>query len=169
MKRNSPASSRKTEDKSLPLLRLILRTLDDKKAEDLRVLDVRAQSSITDYLVLATGTSEPHLRALRVELEKTLDEAGAAIVGIESVQGSGWTVFDAFEIMVHVFTAENRARYRLELLWKDAVDLPASDLLAKPPPPRRRAKGSGARRLRAPGKAVSSRPSPQTPDQLPAP
>jgi ribosome-associated protein len=137
MKRNSSAS-RKSADKSLPLLRLIVRTLDDKKAEDLRVLDVRAQSSITDYLVLATGTSEPHLRALRVELEKTLDGAGAAIVGIESVQGSGWTVFDAFEIMVHVFTAENRAKYRLELLWKDAAEIPVSGLLMSQTVPRRR-------------------------------
>ena len=137
MKRN-PSASRKSADRSLTLLRLIVRTLDDKKAEDLRVLDVRAQSSITDYLVLATGTSEPHLRALRVEMEKTLDGAGAAIVGIESIRGSGWTVFDAFEIMVHVFTAENRAKYRLELLWKDAAEIPASELLTKQPAPRRR-------------------------------
>ena len=168
MKKNSPAS-RKAEDKSLSLLRLIIRTLDDKKAEDVRVLDVRTQSSITDYLVLATGTSEPHLRALRVELEKTLDEAEAAIVGIESVQGSGWTVFDAFEIMVHVFTAENRAKYRLELLWKDAADIPVPELLAKPPPSRRGEKRPGARRRKAPGRWVSSRPSPKAPDQLPAP
>ena len=138
----------KNADKSLQLLRLILRALDEKKAEDLRVLDVRDQSSITDYLVLATGTSDPHLRALRVELEKTLDGAGAVIVGIESVQGSGWTVFDAFEIMVHVFTAENRAKYRLELLWKDAADIPVSGLLAKQPVPRRREKRPVARRLK---------------------
>jgi len=145
MKRN-PSASSKSADKSLPLLRLIVRTLDDKKAEDLRVLDVREQSSITDYLVLATGTSEPHLRALRVELEKTLDGAGAAIVGIESVQGSGWTVFDAFDIMVHVFTAENRGKYRLELLWKDAADIPVPGLLAKEEPPRRKAKRAVAAR-----------------------
>jgi len=138
MKKKSP-TSRKSPDKSLPLLNLTVRTLDGKKAEDLRVLDVRAQSSITDYLVLATGTSDPHLRALRVELEKVLDGAGAAIVGIESVQGSGWTVFDAFEIMVHLFTAENRAKYRLEQLWKDAVDIPVPGLLAQPAPRRKRA------------------------------
>jgi ribosome-associated protein len=137
MKRTSTAS-RKTVDKSLPLLRLVARSLDDKKAEDLRVLDVRAQSSITDYLVLATGTSEPHLRALRVELEKAIDGAGEPIIGMESTQGSGWTVFDAFDIMVHLFTAENRAKYRLELLWKDAVEIPVPGLLAKRPVPQRK-------------------------------
>jgi ribosome-associated protein len=127
MKRTASAP-RKIVDKSLPLLRLIVRSLDDKKAEDLRVLDVRAKSSITDYLVLATGTSEPHLRALRIELEKVLDSAGARIVGVESRPGSGWTVFDAFDIMVHLFTAENRARYRLDLLWRDASDIPVARL-----------------------------------------
>jgi ribosome-associated protein len=137
MKKHSSVS-RAAEDRSLSLLRSIVQTLDDKKAEDLRVMDVRAQSSITDYLVLATGTSEPHLRALRVELEKTLDAAKAVIVGIESVQGSGWTVFDAFDVMVHVFTEDNRAKYRLELLWKDAADIPVPGLLAGKPAPRRR-------------------------------
>ena len=131
MKRN-PLVPRKTGYKSLPLLKLVLRSLDEKKAEDLRVLDVRAKSSITDYLVLATGTSEPHLRALRVELEKTIDAAGEPIVGVESVEGSGWTVFDAFDIMVHLFTTENRAKYRLELLWKDAVEVPVAGLLVEP-------------------------------------
>ena len=57
--------------------------------------------------------------------------ARAAIVGMESIQGSGWTVFDAFDIMVHLFTAENRAKYRLELLWKDAVEIPVAGLLAR--------------------------------------
>ncbi|HUL54545.1 MAG TPA: ribosome silencing factor [Opitutaceae bacterium] len=113
------------------LLKLVVRILDDKKAEDLRVLDVRDQSSITDYLVLATGTSEPHLRALRIELEKALDGARVPIVGMENTQGSGWTVFDAFEIMIHLFTAENRAKYRLEMLWRDALRVPVSELLTR--------------------------------------
>jgi ribosome-associated protein len=113
------------------LLELVVQTLDGKKAEDLQVLDVRAQSSITDFLVLATGTSEPHLRALRIELEKTLDSARVPIIGVENTQGSGWTVFDAFEIMVHLFTAENRAKYRLELLWKDAEEISVKTFLTQ--------------------------------------
>ncbi len=109
---------------------MVVCALDDKKAEDLRVLDVAAQSSITDYLVLATGTSEPHLRALRSALETVLERARVPIVGVENKTGSGWTVFDAFEVMVHLFTEENRAKYRLELLWKDAIDVPVARLLA---------------------------------------
>ena len=124
------AARKRPAAKPLKLLKLVVQTLDDKKAEDLQVLDVKAQSSITDFLVLATGTSEPHLRALRIELEKALDGARVPIIGVENTQGSGWTVFDAFEIMVHLFTTENRAKYRLELLWKDAEEIPVAALLA---------------------------------------
>ncbi len=114
---------------SLALAKLCCRALDEKKAEDLRVLDVSEQSSITDFLVLATGTSEPHLRALRIEVEKALDTAQARIVGMEIPQESGWMVIDAFDVMVHFFTAEQRERYGLENLWKDAKDISVSKLL----------------------------------------
>lgn len=117
-------------DSTLALLTDIVRCLDDKKAEDLRVLKVGAQSSITDYLVLATGTSEPHLRALRVELEKAIDQRKAPIAGMDSGEpGSGWTVVDAYQVMVHLFTAEKREQYRLENLWKDAQDVSLQRLL----------------------------------------
>ena len=126
------AARKRPAAKPLKLLKLVVQTLDGKKAGDLQVLDVSAQSSITDFLVLATGTSEPHLRALRIELEKALDGARVPIIGVENTQGSGWTVFDAFEIMVHLFTTENRTKYRLELLWKDAEEISVEALLTPP-------------------------------------
>jgi ribosome-associated protein len=117
-------------DQTLPLLAEIVRALDDKKAIDLRVLRVSAQSSITDYLVLATGTSEPHLRALRVELERVLDGRKARIAGMDAGEpGSGWTVVDAYQIMIHLFVREKRDEYRLENLWKDAQDIPIANVL----------------------------------------
>ncbi|MGC4075086.1 MAG: ribosome silencing factor [Nibricoccus sp.] len=111
------------------LLALICKALDEKKAEDLRVLDVSEQSSITDYLILATGTSEPHLRALRVELEKVIDATGTKILGMDKGLESGWLVVDAFDIMIHVFTPENRKKYSLENLWKDAEEIPVEALV----------------------------------------
>jgi len=119
---------------ALQLVKLCCRALDEKKAVDLRVLDVSAQSSITDFLVLATGTSEPHLRALRVELEKAIDASQNPIIGMETAQESGWIVVDVFDVMVHLFTAEARAKYGLENLWKDAVAVSVPKLLgaAKP-------------------------------------
>jgi ribosome-associated protein len=111
------------------LLPLVVAALDAKKAENLHVLNVSDLSSITDYLVLGTATSEPHLRALRVELEKVIDAEKAKILGMDTGQGSGWTVIDAFDVMVHLFTPESRNKYRLELLWKDAQTVPVPALL----------------------------------------
>jgi ribosome-associated protein len=134
MKAKITRKTRKTKvaDQAKPstrLLKLIVAALDDKKAEDLRVLDVSKLSSITDYLVLATGNSEPHLRSLRIELERVLDAEKAKILGVDTTKGSGWTVVDAFELMIHLFTPENRGKYRLELLWKDATELALPRLL----------------------------------------
>ena len=124
-----PAKPSRKPNPTLLILKSVVTALDAKKAEDLRVLDVSKQSSITDYLVLANGNSEPHLRALRIELEKVLDEQKVRILGMETAKGSGWMVIDAFEVMVHLFTAENRDKYRMELLWKDATELPLAKLL----------------------------------------
>jgi len=146
-KKKAPAAP---ADATLELLKKIVRALDDRKAGDLRVLRVSAQSSITDYLVLATGTSEPHLRALRVELEKVLDAAGARIAGMDTSEGSGWTVVDAYQIMIHVFLPEKRDAYRLEQLWNDAEDLPVATLLAAP----KAARTARTRKSTSPAKAA---------------
>jgi ribosome-associated protein len=121
-----------TPTATMELVTLCCRVLDEKKAGELAVLDVSAQSSITDYLILATATSKPHLRALRVELEKALDAKKVHIVGMETAQDSGWTVIDAFDVMIHLFLAEERERYGLERLWRDAVEIPLAKVFAKP-------------------------------------
>jgi ribosome-associated protein len=128
--RKAPARPASTAAKPAEkLIKLIVQALDGKKAEDLRVLDVSKLSSITDYLVLATGSSEPHLRALRIELERVLDEQKARILSVDTSKGSGWTVVDAFDVMVHLFTPENRDKYRMELLWRDATELAVTKFL----------------------------------------
>ena len=138
-KSTKPAKSAKSASKPIPpLLPLVCRVLDEKKAGDVRVLYVGDKSSITDFLVIATGTSEPHLRALRVELEKVIDASGVRIVGMDTGQPhSGWLVVDTFDVMIHVFTQETRRRYSLEKLWNDAKEIPLDGLLgeAKPSAP----------------------------------
>jgi ribosome-associated protein len=128
-KKAAPKAPRRKASPALRLLTLLVAALDSKKAEQLRVLQVGKLSSITDYLVLATGTSDPHLRALRIEAERVLDGEKTKILGVETTQGSGWIVIDAFDVMVHLFTPENRGKYRMEQLWKDAEEVSIDSLL----------------------------------------
>ena len=107
-------------DPVLDIVKKCYQALDDKKAEDLKVLDVRGKSPITNYFLLATANSEPHLRALSNELLATLKERGVKSVGREFNEGSGWVVVDAFDFMVHIFLPEQRGLYGIEALWKDA-------------------------------------------------
>src|SRR5690349_8533208 len=94
---------------------------DNKKAENILVLDVSKLSSVTDYFVIASGTSEPHLRAIVNEVEDQLhkehDIRPRARDG--SVAGA-WVVLDFFDVIVHIMRADARERYDLESLWGDA-------------------------------------------------
>lgn len=142
------------------LLRTLITALEDKKAENLKVLSVGGVSDITDYLVLATGNSEPHLRALRIEAEKVFDSAKARIAGMDSGGfNSGWTVVDAYQIMVHFFTAEQRGNYALEKLWKDApeVDLKTFAVQAAPSAKAPKAKAAASKGK----KPVAKKPAPK--------
>jgi ribosome-associated protein len=94
---------------------------DNKKAEDIVVLDVRKLSSVTDYFVIASGSSEPHLRAIVNEISESLREDHE--VRPRSVDGTvhgAWVVLDFFDVIVHVMRADVRERYDLEGLWGDA-------------------------------------------------
>jgi ribosome-associated protein len=94
---------------------------DNKKAENIVILDVRKLSSVTDYFVIASGTSAPHLRAVVEEITGRLrDEHGVRPRATDgSVQGA-WVVMDFFDVIVHVMRADVRERYDLESLWGDA-------------------------------------------------
>ncbi len=111
------------------LLQRCCQALDDKKAVELRVLDVTGKSSITNYLIIATATSSPHLKALREAISSVLKQEGAPLAGVEFGADSGWLVVDAFEFMAHLFLPAQRDHYRLEGLWKDAKPLDVRELL----------------------------------------
>ncbi len=106
-------------------LALLCRTLaDNKKAEDLVVLDVNKISSITDYFVIASGTSEPHLRAIAEEITETLKaDHDVRPRAKDGTLQTGWLVIDFFDVIVHVMRKEVRERYDLESLWGDAPRL----------------------------------------------
>jgi len=103
-------------------LALLCRQLaDDKKAEDIVILDVRELSSVTDYFVIASGTSEPHLRAIVEEITDNLREGQHLRPrAIDGAVQTAWVVLDYFDVIVHVMRRDVRDRYDLETLWGDA-------------------------------------------------
>lgn len=97
---------------------------DSKKAENITVLDVRGLSTVTDFFVIATGTSEPHLRAIAEEIiEKLQETTGLRPRAIDGEVPTHWMVLDYVEVIAHLMRAEVRAKYDLESLWGDAPRL----------------------------------------------
>ena len=94
---------------------------ENRKAEGVVVLDVRKISSITDYFVIVSGTSEPHLRAISDEItEKLRSEHSIKPRAIDGTLQTNWLVLDFFDVIVHVMRNDVRERYDLEGLWGDA-------------------------------------------------
>ncbi len=115
---------------TLNRLQASLRALDDKKAEDLAVLYLGEKSTVADCFVLATGVSEPHLKALHAAVRDALAALDIPFRGGKDDPASGWMVVDAYDIIVHLFTRPVRGRYRIETLWKDAASISPAELLA---------------------------------------
>jgi ribosome-associated protein len=103
-------------------LALVCRELaDTKKAENIVVLDVHEISSITDYFVVASGTSEPHLRAISDEItEKLQQDHHVRPRAVDGTLQTGWLVLDFFDVIVHLMRTDVREHYDLEGLWGDA-------------------------------------------------
>lgn len=103
-------------------LALLCRKLaENKKAENSVILDVRKVSSVTDYFVIVSGTSEPHLRAIVNELtDKLRDEQHLRPRAVDGDVRAPWQVLDFFDVIVHVMRADVREKYDLESLWGDA-------------------------------------------------
>jgi ribosome-associated protein len=106
---------------SRKLALLCRRLAENRKAEEIVILDVRELSSVTDYFVLASGTSEPHLRAIVEEItDKLREDYNLRPRAIDGTFQAAWVVLDFFDVIVHVMRQDVRDRYDLETLWGDA-------------------------------------------------
>lgn len=106
-------------------LALLCRELaDNKKAEDIVILDVRELSSVTDYFVIASGTSEPHLRAIVDEIvDRLREDYNIRPKAVDGTLQTAWLVLDYFDVIVHIMRGDVRDHYDLETLWGDAPRL----------------------------------------------
>lgn len=102
------------------LAKLCRETALDKKAEDVRILDLRAISNVAEYFLICTGNSEPHLKAIADAISRRLRDDGIRPRCQSGLPPSRWIVLDYGSILVHIFHPELRQRYALEQLWGDA-------------------------------------------------
>ncbi|OQA28066.1 MAG: Ribosomal silencing factor RsfS [Verrucomicrobia bacterium ADurb.Bin345] len=105
------------------LARKAKEALEDRKADNILILDMQGLSSITDFYLIATGHNAPHLRALAEELDRRLGAEGTRCYRMAGTPESEWMVADYVDLVVHIFTPRTRTFYDLERLWCDAPRL----------------------------------------------
>ena len=110
------------------LLELAKTTLDDGKAQDLVVLDVRGMTTVTDHMLICSGTSSRHVKALADNLVKSCKDAGHQPHGVEGLDDAEWVLVDLGSVVAHVMQQQTRAFYQLEKLW--SVEPSADDSAA---------------------------------------
>ena len=107
----------------------VTKALDEKKGIDIKLLKIDKVSSLADYFLICTGTSNTHVRTLCDYAEYTLEQLGEPMLGREGHRGNSWELLDFGCIVVHVFTEEAREFYALERLWADAEEINISDII----------------------------------------
>ena len=101
-------------------LRILVKSAMDKKAENPVVLDLRELTTLTDFFVIFTGSSDVHCRTIADSVEDSLKKAGILPVHVEGYENAQWILLDYGDVIVHVFREETRKMYDLESLWLDA-------------------------------------------------
>ena len=106
-----------------PLLKIILNVLDDYKAIDVVLLDVQAMTSITNYMVICSGTSGRHVRSLAEHVMTDCKQQGYKILGSEGIDAGEWALVDTGDVIVHLMGVDTRDFYQLEKLWTPIGDM----------------------------------------------
>ena len=101
----------------------VAEVLKDKKAQDIMVIDISGKSSFTDYLVIASGASERQVGALASDVGEKLSIEGIFSKNVEGKKESGWILLDYGDLIVNIFSLEQRSRYNLEKIWGDGIFL----------------------------------------------
>ena len=109
-----------SEETALQLAVEVARLAEDSNCQDVLVLDLRGRSPVTDYYVIATGTSDRQLRGIADEISQRGKKIGSTVWHIAGLDSAQWILLDFVDVVVHLFDAEHRRYYDLELLWGDA-------------------------------------------------
>lgn len=114
--------------KQTKILKEICEALEDKKANDIAIIDVHNQTSICEYLVIADGSNKSQLEALCSGVEHAMSNAGEILKNREGYANGGWILLDYYGIIIHIFLDEQRSFYNLEHIWRDGTIIKREDL-----------------------------------------
>ena len=107
----------------------VTKALDEKKGMDIKLLKIDKVSSLADFFLICTGTSNTHVKTLCDYAEFAMEQLGEPMLGREGHRGNSWELLDYGSVVVHVFTEEARAFYNLERLWADGENVDLADIL----------------------------------------
>lgn len=108
-----------SETNSKNMLRTACAALEDKKAFDIKIIDISKISTLCDYIVIADGTNKKQVQALCDNVEDEMRTAGYSHKGVEGYSEGGWILLDYYDIIVHIFSEESRRFYNIEKIWSD--------------------------------------------------
>lgn len=120
-----------TENKIKELAALAVAALEEKKAEDISVIDISQVSVIADYFIIAGGNNKSQIQALSDIVDEKLGQAGLPLKQIEGYNNANWILLDFGDIIVHIFDKENRLFYDLERIWRDGKRIEINELKAE--------------------------------------
>jgi len=106
---------------NLNLINQVHQILDDNKAQDIVVIDLKDKSSIADFMVIASGTSSRHIQSISEITAQKLKNLGIEDCKIEGKESDDWKLIDAIEVVIHIFHPEKRSSYNLEKMWEDVL------------------------------------------------
>lgn len=107
------------KEQSVEMTKIALKALEDKKGEDIKVIDISEVSVLADYFIIASGTNRSQIQALTDSVEEQLGRADYLVKQIEGYDTANWILMDFGDIIVHIFDKENRLFYDLERIWRD--------------------------------------------------
>lgn len=100
---------------------LAVNALEDKKAEDVRIIDISEISTIADYFIITDGSNKSQIQAMADNVSEILGRAGVNLRQMEGYQNANWILMDFQDVIIHIFDRENRLFYDLERIWRDGV------------------------------------------------
>lgn len=116
------------DQKSKDMVKLAYEALADKKAQDIKIINIEGVSVLADYFLIASGTNRNQVQAMADNVEEVLYKAGFPVKQTEGYNTANWVLMDYGDIIVHVFDSENRLFYDLERIWRDGRDVSIEDL-----------------------------------------